>query len=211
MLKNLLSAFYPVSCSRYSNQDLAAGDLLFYRAYFITTHITDFIGGVSAVSSESIYHIAMVVKSHEDNITIIHALPEKGVVANCYKNICDAESVLNEIKVYRVDTTLETINKAVEIATQHIGKAYNDKFSPDFINSKGEHSYYCSQLIQDVYNKASACEIFPSHPMGFPYQDGKVSAYWVQYFEKLNVEVPIGVNGSHPGIIYDSDFLIDII
>ncbi len=210
MLKNLLTIFYPISCSKYSNQNLISGDLLFYRADSFTMHVSDFIGGISAVSSEPIYHVTMIVESHPDNITIIQALPGKGVFISNHKNICDVESIFNIIEVSRVDVDKYIAYKAVEIAKQHIGESYNDIFSPDSINSKGEHSFYCSQLIQYAYNGASEHEIFPSHPMGFPNQDGIVSTYWMQYFESLNTEVPVGMNGSHPGIMYESDFLFCI-
>ncbi|MEI6188399.1 MAG: YiiX/YebB-like N1pC/P60 family cysteine hydrolase [Alphaproteobacteria bacterium] len=211
MLKTLLSNFYPISCSRYHNQDLFPGDLLFYRANSVARYVSDFISGVSAVSPESIYHVAIVVESNLDYIAVVQSLPENGVSISYYNNICVVENILSTIEVRRVDVDKYTANKAIEIVRQYIGEAYNDKFSPDFNNSKGEHSFYCSQLIQHAYNEASDSEVFPSHPMGFPGQDGKVSTYWLEYFEKLNVEVPVGVNGSHPGIMYESNFLIDII
>lgn len=207
MIKSLLSSFYPVSCVRYSNQNLLPGDLLFYRADSIFSNFSNFITGIIAVSSEPIYHVAMIVESDQNNITIVQASPGRGVFASSYKSICDVEGVFNIIEVYRVDADQVITSRAVEIAMQYIGDSYNDIFSPVFINSKGERSFYCSQLIQRAYNEASESEIFPSHPMGFPLQDGKVSDDWLKYFENLNAEVPVGVNGSHPGIMYDSEFL----
>jgi cell wall-associated NlpC family hydrolase len=210
MLKILLSNFYPLSCSKYNNRDLVPGDLLFYHASSIASFISDFVSGVSSISSESIYHVAMVVESNLDSINIIHAFPGSGVVASHYKNICGAESIFNTIKVRHVDVDRHIAHKAVKIAINHIGEAYNDIFSPNFNNSKGEHSFYCSQLIQYAYNNAADSEIFPSHPMRFHEQDGKVSNYWASYFEKLNLEAPVGVNGSHPGIMYESNYLFNI-
>lgn len=211
MLKRLLS-FFPIPCANYPNQNTLPGDLLFYRASSVLKALSSPIAAITAACDEPIYHIAMVIDSKPNRISIIESTPKDGVFVSTYRSVCAAEGALSTIEVRRVNAHKSITNKAVEIATKYIGEPYNDIFAHNFINSKGEHSFYCSQLIQHAYNEAAASIIFQFVPMIFSGDDSKTTSFWMEYYKNLGVaEVPEGDGGSRPCEMYNADFLIDLV
>jgi hypothetical protein len=208
--------FFLSDC-RYANKDLLAGDLLFFYKVGLTNFIDhflteNFVSAVSKSHSNSFYHVAMVTSVSADNVTIVEAVPNKSVRSITYNNVCDVKSFLSNVEVSRLDIDRDVVDSAIEIVKSQVGLAYNDIFSSNSINSKGELSFYCSQLIQYAYNEAANDFIFPSRPMSFSSDAGEILPYWISYYNNLGVDiVPEGEMGTHPGGLYESDFLVNLI
>ncbi|KJH51012.1 betaine-aldehyde dehydrogenase domain protein [Dictyocaulus viviparus] len=88
--------------------------------------------------------------------------------------------------------------QAAAFAESKIGLPYNDIFSPNCINSGGEASYYCSQLITEAYKGKFE---FPEHKLNFRTKGGKFIEFWQQYYEERRCKIPQGEEGSHPSSI----------
>ncbi|CAJ0919023.1 unnamed protein product, partial [Mesorhabditis belari] len=94
------------------------------------------------------------------------------------------------------------LERALSFAESKAGCEYNDIFSPNFRNSKGQESYYCSQLVAESF-KAD----FPCEPMNFRGKNGDFLQYWVEYFAKRHQEIPQDQPGSHPAKIRKAECL----
>lgn len=113
---------------------------------------------------------------------------------------------LNSLRVLNIDTgkiSLTNLNKnncfqvcrvalppsvkqmALSRAKEAIGCAYNDLFAPDHINSKGDRSFYCSQLVTDAYSESEM--EFPEHFLQFG--SGETLDYWRRFYEDRGRQV----------------------
>jgi len=208
----LYSFFYSNSISaQYSSelQECASkvqnGDIVFFA------DISHSVGFSDAVSKsyhleEKIIHVGLIVL--DESATVIHALPGFGVVK---QNIIKLSSSFFKssglVMVKRLGMDEVGINNVPDIACSYTGAPYNDIFSDNNSNSKGEFSFYCSQFVEFVYKKAIGCEVFKKHPMSFNDSDGNIIPYWEKYFGDRGIELPEGEIGTHPGSIYESDKL----
>lgn len=195
------------NCYNYPNIKLKAGDLVFFKPK--TLFENNFISAVVASSptEKAFYHVAMVFQAEIDGIKLIEAIPKQGVVNTEYKNLCKTHGFSSDIEVLRVNLSPDKITKAIDNAINLIGYEYNDLFTPSFINSSGNKSFYCSQLIQYVFNMATLMDIFPDIPMSFKDNTGETSQYWQSYYEERLSIVPQDALGSHPVSIYESEIL----
>lgn len=195
------------NCYNYPNSRLETGDLVFFESKHLFN--SGFISAiVESSKNKAFYHVAMVTKVETNLIELIDATPEQGVAVKEYKNICKTHGFFSNIEILRADLSTDKIKKAVNIAIDLIGSEYNDLFAPNFINSSGKKSFYCSQIIQYVFNIASQEAIFPDISMRFEDNTGETSQYWKDYYEARNSTIPIDEPGSHPASIYESEFLM---
>ena len=76
-----------------------------------------------------------------------------------------------------------------------LGMPYDDAFLPE--NGK----YYCSELVYDAFKKANAGKpFFQNSPMTFRKPGSKeYFPVWVEYYQKLGIEIPEGKEGCNPG------------
>lgn len=98
----------------------------------------------------------------------------------------------------------------LEESKKYLGTPPNDIFSDNNINSKGQFSFYCSQLVEHLYNKASQKPIFYKHPMSFSDSTGNIIPFWIDYFEERNHSIPEGELGTHPSSIAGSEYLTEL-
>lgn len=98
------------------------------------------------------------------------------------------------------------IPKAIEFGLEKLGLPYDDEFLPN--NGK----YYCSELLYDVFKSANDdTPIFTLEPMTFKMPGtNKFFPAWVDYYQKLIIEIPEGELGCNPGGLSRSEHL-DII
>jgi len=76
-----------------------------------------------------------------------------------------------------------------------LGIPYDDAFLPE--NGK----YYCSELVYDAFKMANAGKpFFQNSPMTFR-KPGSQDYFpvWVEYYQKLGIEIPEGKAGCNPG------------
>jgi cell wall-associated NlpC family hydrolase len=196
------------NCYNYPNTKLKAGDLVFFKTN--TLFESNFISGVVASSptGKPFDHVAIVVQAEVGKIGLIDATPKQGVVITEYKNLCKTHGFSKDIEVLRMNLAAEKITKAVNSAINLVGNEYNDLFTPNFINSKGNKAFYCSQLIQYAFNMATQRDIFADIPMSFKDSTGEISQYWKDYYEAISSTIPQDVPGTHPASIYESEFLM---
>lgn len=92
------------------------------------------------------------------------------------------------------------IPQAVDFSLKQIGTPYDD----DYLYDNGK--YYCSELIYDAFLHAFGKPFFVLQPMTFK-QPGKDEFFpvWVQYYDKLGIEIPEGEQGCNPGGISTSN------
>jgi len=94
------------------------------------------------------------------------------------------------------------IPEAIAFALQQIGVPYDE----EYVYNNGK--YYCSELLYDAFLHANKKPLFDLFPMTF--KSPKTKEYfevWVDYYKKLNIEIPEGKPGCNPGGISTSDKL----
>ncbi|VDL74564.1 unnamed protein product [Nippostrongylus brasiliensis] len=171
------------------------GDLVFLAK---TASPCAFERAVSDVAASPYYHVGIVARDKK----IVHASP-RGVMSQTLDEFVFG-SEAHRMEIVRVNVAEDAKAKAAEFAESKIGLPYNDIFTPDGVNSDGQQSYYCSQLITEAYNEVID---FPEHKLNFNDADDELIPYWRSYYEARGREVPQGEPGSHPASIRRSDRL----
>jgi len=138
-------------------------------------------------------------------IYVIEALFE-GVQATLFSDFLLRNTDKNnnpKVVVGRINDSLNySIPAAIENAKKMIGADYD--FAFDFENDK----YYCSELIYFSFFDRYGNHIFETNPMTFINQKTQqTDENWIEYFEKLGIEIPEGKEGISPGGISKSKFL----
>ncbi|KAA5532364.1 hypothetical protein F0919_16355 [Taibaiella lutea] len=182
--------------------DLKPGDLIFQN--LDCGPMCDAIEAVTeGVQGQDFSHVAMVCKQG-DSLVVIEAIG-KGVH---YTSIADfSKRSTNKMYVGRVKARYkELIASAGLFAEKQNGIPYDDEFIYD--NGK----YYCSELIYDAYKFANHNRpFFTLYPMTYKQPSSKeFFPVWIDYFKKLNKQIPEGKPGCNPGGLSRSD-KIDII
>ncbi len=74
-----------------------------------------------------------------------------------------------------------------------VGRPYDTVFSLD------NEAYYCSELIYFMFSQSGANGLFHVYPMNFrSLYDGTMPRVWVDYFNKMGVDIPQGKLGCNP-------------
>uniref|UniRef100_A0A1I7XKL8 Lipase_3 domain-containing protein n=1 Tax=Heterorhabditis bacteriophora TaxID=37862 RepID=A0A1I7XKL8_HETBA len=165
----------------------SAGDLIF----FTKKSDSGFSKAVSDVARSEYYHVGIICSKFR----IVHAIPS-GIVS---QPLCEVIKSVepDNFEVVIVDTTQSEKDEAVTLAEGVVGCAYNDIFDPKCVNSQGERSFYCSQLVTEAYSGIE----FPHHKLNFKNEEGEFIKYWVAYFDERKREIPQGLDGSHPATL----------
>ena len=101
-----------------------------------------------------------------------------------------------------IDSLNYTIPLAIKNAKSMLGAAYD--FAFDFENDK----IYCSELVYFSFLDSEGNHIFETNPMTFINPStGQFDKNWVEYFDKLGVEIPEGRQGINPGGLSKSKFI----
>ena len=91
--------------------------------------------------------------------------------------------------MYRVKDSTCT-NNAVLKANSMLGKPYNFRYVQD------DNSYYCSDFIEKSYRDCGIFELIPMNFMNL--KTNKIDEYWINYYQKYDMEVPQGKPGTNP-------------
>lgn len=194
-----------VSAENWKNCNLQKGDIAFfiYDDKSTKNDEVDSFGKavIASHKSASVFHNAIIYGT-TNRISIIHA-DTKGVVNESLQKVYEDENIDKNVKIkfFRVDKNIG--EKAADCAHSYIGHPYNDIFANNQINSQGQHSFYCSQLVEFCFNKVTTAPIFHKHPLNFRDANGNLSEYWVKYFQERGMEVPEQDIGTHPGSLYE--------
>ncbi|MCQ2279201.1 MAG: hypothetical protein MJZ49_00150 [Bacteroidales bacterium] len=158
---------------------LQSGDLIFCKGW------SEMDKAITASTGEYT-HVALVERDSADNVWIIEALPEEGVLRRSFREFERRFSMLSTFDVYRLTQPFDT-SAVIARAKSLVGKPYDEAFLPD------NDAYYCSELIEVVFGG-----LFPLQPMNWRDAKGNLPAYWKKHFEKLGIPVPEGVPGTNP-------------
>ena len=162
---------------------LRPGDLLFYAD-------TEGMGAAVKESTGQYTHVAMVVEVG-DSVWIVDATQRYGVSRRPFLRRPES-SVKPYPDVYRLTVPFDTA-AVLARANALVGKPYDDAFLPN------NDAYYCSELIQVVFNGTQASRLqFESQPMNWRDKEGRLPEYWQKHFEALGMPVPEGIPGTNP-------------
>lgn len=180
--------------------ELQHGDLLFNITD--TTNASEFaksiVGSTRGIDQMKVSHVAIVCKE-EGGTYVLEATAKHGVwmtPISCYFEEADKDSEGKPmVLIGRITNPDADLNTSVKKAKAFIGLKYDFTFDPS------DEEMYCSELVQKSYVTTEGKLIFPTIPMSFHDEDGKILPYWINYYLKRNLDVPEGEPGSNPGQI----------
>ncbi len=177
--------------------DLQPGDLVFQNLN--CGPMCDAIEAVTeGVDGQDFSHVGMVCKQG-DSLVVIEAIG-KGVHYTPWSDF--SKRTRNKMYVGRVKPKYKKIiGKAEAFAQKQIGVPYDNAFLYD--NGK----YYCSELVYDAFKSANHNKpFFILYPMTYK-QPCSYNYFpvWVDYFNKLKMDIPEGKPGCNPGGLSRSD------
>ncbi|PKQ64931.1 hypothetical protein BZG02_03535 [Labilibaculum filiforme] len=181
---------------------LEKGDLLFQD--LDSDSISDAIESVTGGAKDlSFSHVGIVdIKSNGDTV-VLEAI-SKGVTYTTLQSFLERSSTADKkfkVEVGRLNPEFKSfIDKALEAGEKLIGKPY------DAIYVMGDSSYYCSELIYDIFaSKGDSMEVFQLNPMTFKdANSGDFLPFWIAYYKNLGVEIPEGKPGLNPNGMHQS-------
>lgn len=196
----LLLCLVLVHCASYSKFDgVEHGDLLFVTAK--QEGLSGAINNVTQKEAQSNFdHIGLVEKSGKDYF-VLHAAPRGGSQRQPMSDFLrEQEHHGQRVVIYRLKNPYQnSIPYAIEKAKSLVGKDYNF----DYILN--ENTYYCSDFIERAFRKH---RIFKLEPMTFiDPKTGETNAFWKNFYQKKNLEVPEGQPGCNPNGLAASEKL----
>lgn len=168
---------------------LQSGDLLFREKS--SENISEAIDQVTQTSGETHFSHVGLVEVTDSGVVVLHAYPEGGTCIVSLSEFLHPKGDSVRVVAYRLKEEVQkAIPTAIQKAHSMLGKPYN--FS--YILSNTAH--YCSEFI---YLAFAADSIFKLEPMTFKDpKTGTFPAAWVEYYQKMGIEIPEGQPGCNP-------------
>lgn len=157
---------------------VAGGDTDFSRA----------ITSATALPEGLAFDHVGIIDADSTGVWVIEASPQAGVVVTPWS---DFEALSPRLMLVSINDSIDT-DAAVERAREYVGTPYDWAYTP------GPDSIYCSELVQLSYLDSCGRPIFPSRPMNFLDEQGRLPSFWASLFERLGVPVPQGQPGTNP-------------
>jgi hypothetical protein len=179
-----------LACTRPESQiKLQSGDLLFREKS--SENISEAIDKVTQTSGETHFSHVGLVEVTDTEVVVLHAYPEGGTCIVSLNEFLHPKGDSVRVIAYRLKTEWQkAIPAAIRKAHQMLGKPYN--FS--YILSGTAH--YCSEFIYLAFADDS---VFTLEPMTFKDpKTGIFPAAWVEYYQKMGIEIPEGKPGCNP-------------
>jgi hypothetical protein len=187
------------ACTQPSPQiKLQSGDLLFREKS--SENISEAIDQVTQTSGATHFSHVGLVEVTDTGIVVLHAYPEGGTCIVSLSEFLHPKGDSVRVIVYRLkEEGQKAIPAALEKAHSMLGKPYN--FS--YIMSDTVH--YCSEF---VYLAFATDSVFALEPMTFKDpKTGTFPAAWVEYYQKMGIEIPEGQPGCNPNGLAASEKL----
>lgn len=176
------------SCSSKQKSSLKNGDLL-----FTTAKPEDLSGAIDRVTQtgKTTHYSHILLEKKGDSMWVLHAGRQGSERINFKKFLSEQWEKGNQIDVYRLKQKYQqSIPKTIFEAKTWLEKPYNY----DYVLS--DTALYCSDFIQRSFVRDS---IFKLKPMTFKDpKTGKTDSVWIDYYEKLGLEIPEGKPGCNP-------------
>ena len=168
---------------------LQSGDLLFREKS--SENISEAIDKVTQTSGETHFSHVGLVEVTDTGIVVLHAYPEGGTCIVSLKEFIHPKGDSVTVIAYRLKKKWQkTIPAAIRKAHQLLGKPYN------FSYILSDTAHYCSEF---VYLAFTADSVFALEPMTFKDPaTGNFPSAWVEYYQKMGLEIPEGKPGCNP-------------
>lgn len=168
---------------------LQSGDLLFRGT--TTGKISEAIDKVTQTSGATHFSHVGLVEITDSGIRVLHADPESGTCGISLEKFLHPEGDSVLVVAYRLkEEWQKTIPSALTNAKQLLGRPYN------FSYILTDTAHYCSEF---VYLAFASDSVFRLEPMTF--KDPKTNDFfptWVEYYQKMGLEIPEGQPGCNP-------------
>lgn len=168
---------------------LQSGDLLFREKS--SGNISEAIDKVTQTSGATHFSHVGLVEATDTGIMVLHASPKGGTCMISLEEFIHPEGESVTVIAYRLKKEWQkAIPVAIEKAHQMLGKPYN------FSYILSDTAHYCSEF---VYLAFAADSVFTLEPMTF--KDPKTNESfptWVEYYQKMGIEIPEGKPGCNP-------------
>lgn len=179
------------SCQNQNFQTpLQNGDILFVGNS--TGNLSKAIDEVTQTNNETNFsHIAIVEKS-DSKTWVLHAAPKNGSERISLNQFLQEEKKDGSIiEIYRIKKEFQPdFSSAIDKAKSMLGKPYN------FSYVLSDTAYYCSDFVYHSFEKDS---VFQMNPMTFKNPgEEEFNSGWIEFYEKLNMEIPEGKPGCNP-------------
>ena len=158
---------------------LENGDLIFVKD-------DSDIGQAIQESTGHYSHVAIFLDGQVYHVTI-----EGGVIAQLPEDFFEDGKVYDLYSYPKIDS--KGVKKLVESL---LGAPYNASFYPDGAG------FYCSQFVAEIL------PIFETIPMKFGDGEQEISDFWREYYQKLELPVPLNQLGTNPSQLAVSPLLV---
>jgi len=177
---------------------LKSGDILFREKS--SENISEAIDKVTQTSGATHFSHVGLVEVTDTGIVVLHAYPEGGTCIVSLSSFLHPEGDSVNVVAYRLkEPWRKTIPAAIRKAHQMLGKPYN------FSYIMTDTAHYCSEFL---YQAFAADSVFKLEPMTFKDPvTGNFPQAWVEYYQKLGIEIPEGKPGCNPNGLAASDKL----
>lgn len=177
---------------------LQSGDLLFREKS--SENISEAIDKVTQTSGETHFSHVGLVEVTDTGIVVLHAYPEGGTYIVSLNEFLHPKGDSVRVIAYRLkEDWQKAIPAAIQKAHRMLGKPYN------FSYVMSDTAHYCSEFI---YLAFAADSVFKLEPMTF--KDPKTGLFpkvWVEYYQKMGIEIPEGKPGCNPNGLAASEKL----
>ena len=165
-----------------------------------TENISAAIDKVTQTSGETHFSHVGLVEVSDTGIVVLHAYPEGGTCIVSLNEFLHPKGNSVKVVAYRLKNEWQkAIPAAIKKAHQMLGKPYN------FSYVLSDTTHYCSEF---VYRTFAADSIFKLEPMTFKDPaTGKFPVAWVDYYQKMGIEIPEGQPGCNPNGLAASEKL----
>jgi len=204
MSKSISNIFFIIlvglfSCTQPEPQiKLQSGDLLFRGKS--SENISEAIDKVTQTSAATHFSHVGLVEVTDTGIAVLHAYPEGGTCIVSLKEFLHPKGDSVRVIAYRLkEEGQKAIPAAIQKAHSMLGKPYN------FSYILSDTAHYCSEFIYLVF---AADSVFKLEPMTF--KDPKTGTFpkaWVEYYQKMGIEIPEGKPGCNPNGLAASEKL----
>lgn len=168
---------------------LQSGDILFRGA--TSGQLSEAIDKVTQTSGETHFSHVGLAEVSDSGMVVLHASPDGGTCVVSLREFLHPEGDSVMVVAYRLKKEWQSaIPAALAKARQMLGKPYN------FSYIMSDTAHYCSEF---VYLAFAADSVFTLEPMTFKDPaTGNFPPAWVEYYQKMGLEIPEGLPGCNP-------------
>ncbi len=157
----------------------------------------------------NINHCGVIIKENE-SYQVLESFPShlggvQKITLEDFKKRSQYKESSPRILIGRIkDEYTHLLDKAIKFGIDQLGKPY------DFLYSEDKESFYCSELILDMFNNAlGSYDLFPKTILVFnDKHTGQLLPHWKKHYTDKGLKVPYNSLGSHPSSLSRSDNIV---